>query len=60
MSDKNELSEKQHAKGKLHAIERLEKLFDEGKYKELTEEESRDGVICATGNVAGKMVVVAA
>ena len=60
MADKNELYEKQHAKGKLHAIERLEKLFDEGKYQELTEESKRDGVICATGKVAGKQVVVAA
>ena len=60
MSDKNELYEKQHAKGKLHAIERLEKIFDDGKYQELTEESKRDGVICATGKVAGKQVVVAA
>ena len=51
MSDKNELYEKQHAKGKLHAIERLEKIFDDGKYQELTEESKRDGVICATGKI---------
>ena len=60
MADLNELYEKQHKKGKLHAIERLEKLFDDAEYQEITEPEERDGVITAIGKVSGCQVVIAA
>jgi len=60
MADINELKEKQHSKGKLYVTERLEKIFDEGKYQEITTPEDRDGVITAMGKVSGKFVVVAA
>ena len=52
--DENVLVEKQHKKGKLYTRERLELLFDNGVYSELTSEESRDGVWVCTGEIAGK------
>lgn len=58
--DENVLVEKQHKKGKLYTRERLELLFDNGVYSELTSEESRDGVWVCTGEIAGKKAVVAA
>ena len=58
--DENVLVEKQHKKGKLYTRERLELLFDNGVYSELTSEENRDGVWVCTGEIAGKKAVVAA
>jgi propionyl-CoA carboxylase beta chain len=64
--------EKQHAKGKLTARERIEKLFDEGSFVELDElarhrstafgmEKKRpygDGVITGYGTIEGRQVCV--
>ncbi len=49
--------EKQHAKGKLYATERLELLYDDGEYRELTKPNSRDGVYVCIGTVFGQTVV---
>ena len=54
------LVEKQHKKGKLYVEERLQLLFDDGKYKEITKPENRDGVYICEGRIKGKRVVVAA
>ena len=58
--DENVLVEKQHKKGKLYTRERLDLLFDNGTYSELTSEENRDGVWVCTGEISGKKAVVAA
>ena len=52
--------QKQHAKGKLFVTERLEKLFDEGKYKEILDKGRRIGVLICEGRISGKKVIVAA
>lgn len=52
--------QKQHAKGKLFVTERLDKLFDDGKYKELFDKGRRIGVLICEGKVNGKRVIVAA
>lgn len=49
--------EKQHAKGKLFATERLALLYDEGEYRELTNPNGRDGVYVCIGRVFGQEVV---
>lgn len=49
--------EKQHAKGKLFATERLALLYDDGEYRELTNPNSRDGVYVCIGKVFGQEVV---
>ena len=54
------LLEKQHRKGKLFVEERLQLLFDDHQYTELTAPEDRDGVYICEGQVSGKRVVVAA
>ena len=54
------LVEKQHAKGKLYVEERLNLLFDDGQYAEITRPWERDGVYVCEGTVSGKRVVVAA
>ena len=54
------LVEKQHKKGKLFVEERLQLLFDNHQYTELTNYENRDGVYVCEGQVSGKRVVVAA
>lgn len=54
------LVEKQHKKGKLFVEERLQLLFDDHQYTELTTPEDRDGVYVCEGQVSGKRVVVAA
>ncbi len=54
------LVEKQHKKGKLYVEERLQLLFDNHSYEELTTPETRDGVYVCEGMVSGKRVVVAA
>ena len=54
------LVEKQHKKGKLFVEERLQLLFDDHQYTELTAPEDRDGVYICEGHVSGKRVVVAA
>ncbi|MDO4273048.1 MAG: acyl-CoA carboxylase subunit beta [Eubacteriales bacterium] len=51
--------EKQHGKGKLYVTERLEKLFDDGSYSELTTEKERDGVIICEGKIKNKDVIAA-
>ena len=52
--------QKQHAKGKLFVTERLKKLFDEGKYKEILDKGRRIGVLICEGRISGKKVIVAA
>ena len=54
------LVEKQHKKGKLYVEERLQLLFDEQRYTEITKPEERDGVYVCEGLVSGKRVIVAA
>ena len=54
------LVERQHKKGKLFVEERLQLLFDNHQYTELTTPEDRDGVYVCEGQVSGKRVVVAA
>lgn len=54
------LVEKQHKKGKLYVEERLQLLFDDQRYTELTTPEDRDGVYVCEGTVSGKRVIVAA
>lgn len=49
--------EKQHAKGKLFATERLALLYDDGLYRELTNPNGRDGVYVCIGKVFGQEVV---
>lgn len=49
--------EAQHRKNKLHAVERLLLLFDEGECEELTTPEGRDGVYVCAGKVNGRPVV---
>lgn len=49
--------EKQHAKGKLFATERLALLYDDGVYRELTNPNGRDGVYVCIGKVFGQEVV---
>ena len=66
--------EKQHARGKLTARERLAKLFDDGVYFEVgmhgtqmgpaagpdgTDKPAADGVVCGFGKVDGRMVCAA-
>ena len=51
------LVEKQHKKGKLYVEERLQLLFDDQRYTELTTPEDRDGVYVCEGRVMGKRVV---
>ena len=53
-------AEKQHSKGKLYVTERIDLLFDEREYRELTTEQNRDGVYICLGKVNGKTAVVAA
>ena len=54
------LVDKQHKKGKLYVEERLQLLFDDHQYLELTTPEDRDGVYVCEGQVSGKRVIVAA
>ena len=54
------LVDKQHKKGKLYVEERLQLLFDDQRYTEITTPDERDGVYVCEGTVSGKRVVVAA
>ncbi len=49
---------KQHEKGKLHAIERINLLFDKDSFQEAELKEDYDGVIIGFGKVNGKRVYV--
>lgn len=57
VSKETRRKEKQHAKGKLFATERLSLLYDDGDYRELTNPNSRDGVYVCIGKVFGQEVV---
>ena len=63
MDEMNKLEaakQKQHGKGKLFVTERIEKLFDDGRYRELMEKNRRIGVVICEGKISGKRAVVAA
>ena len=51
--------EKQHSKGKLHAIERIDMLLDDGTFQEieLVKDRHYDGVIIGSGEISGKKVL---
>lgn len=50
--------EKQHSKGKLHAIERIDMLLDDETFQEieLVKDRHYDGVIMGSGEISGKKV----